>query len=139
MHCDYYIFTQAIKDKKKMLLNYFDEKLKLNFTRLCVPVHYGSSRTKRGDLDWYYLWDLGGEIGKRFLVLSPSHIVSMELTKEAFGPQELISMEPMREKDSGLAKRLVEKIRKTSLSKKKEPTEESNSTASAKVNTDEKN
>jgi len=126
-----------------MLLNYFDEKHRLNFARLCVPVDYSSSRTEGGDLDCYYLWDLGGESGKRFLALSPSQIVSMENTKEAFGPQELISMGPMREKDSGLAKRLakrlVEKIRKTSLSKKKEPTEESNSTASANVNTDEKN
>ena len=125
-----------------MLLNYFDEKHRLNFARLCVPVDCSSSRTEGGDLDCYYLWDLGGESGKRFLALSPSQIVSMELTKEAFGPQELISMEPMREKDSGLAKlaeRFVEKIRKTSLSKKKEPTEESNSTDSANVNTDEKN
>jgi len=128
MHSDHHIFVRAIKDKKKVLLDYFDEKIKLNFAKLCVPVHYKSSRTEGGDLDCYYLWDSGGKIGERFLGLSPSQIISMELTEETFDPQKIISMEPTREKDSELAKLaecLVEKIRKTSLSEEKEPTEES--------------
>lgn len=169
MHHDHDIFVRATKDKRKVLLDYFDDKHKLNFNRLCLPVYYSQAQTEGDNLDCYYLWDLASGKDKRFLGLPPSQIVSMELTEEAFDPAEFItlnggdstetkagqhdngstvdskestSMKPAPEKDSKIAKlteHLVDKIRQTGLSRKKEPAEDSTNTAGLNANTEKEN
>ena len=169
MHHDHDILIRAIKDKRKVLLNYFDDKHRLNFNRLCLPLHYSQGQTEGDNTDCYYLCDLASGKDKCFLDLSPSQIVSVELTKEVFDPAEFItlnggdsaetkagqrdngstvdskkstSMKPASEKDGKVAKltrHLVDKMGQTSLSRKKEPAEETNNTASRSVNTEEEN
>ncbi|GAH42700.1 unnamed protein product, partial [marine sediment metagenome] len=79
MHRDHDIFVRAINDRRKVVLNYLNDKHRLNCNRLCVPVYYSPTPTEEGDFDCYYLWDLKDDIGKRFLGLPPSQIMSMEL------------------------------------------------------------
>lgn len=93
MHRHHGIFVRAINERRKVVLNYFDDEHRLNPDRVCIPLYYSPSRTEEGDFDCYYLWDLKNDIGKRFLGLPPSRIVSIEieLTEETFDAAEYIA------------------------------------------------
>ena len=84
MYLDHDIFIQAIKKRRKVVLNYFDDEHRLNSDRVCIPLNYSPSRPEEGDFDCYYIWDLKNDIGKRFLGLPPSQIVSIKLTELVF-------------------------------------------------------
>jgi len=166
MHHDHDIFVRVTKDKRKVLLDYLDDKHKLNFNRLCIPLYYSPSRAEDDDSDCYHLWDFEGSVGKRFLALPPSQIVHIELTEQPFKPGDYItagrnatetkaeqygngstvdskestSMKPAPEKDSEIiAEHLIDKIRQTSVSRKKEPAEDSTNTAGLNANTEKEN
>jgi hypothetical protein len=143
MHIDHNIFVKGIQSTRKITLTYFDNEIKLNFTKLSVPLYYRPSRHVGNDSDCYYFWFSEAAGAKHFLELPASHIVSMDLTDEVFDPERLtISDEAMSDnktekqkleyKDSTstepasaeydeiakLAKHLAAKIKASSLSGK---------------------
>ena len=83
MHCHHNIFVEAIRDKKKVRLTFLSEERGDSTKKLCGPVSYSASVVEK-DLGCYYLWDFDSDTGNHFLALSPSQIVSMELTEEPF-------------------------------------------------------
>lgn len=83
MHCHHNIFVEAIRDKKKVRLTFLSEERGDSTKKLCGPVFYSASVVEK-DLGCYCLWDFESNTGNHFLALSPSQIVSMELTKEPF-------------------------------------------------------
>ena len=167
MHRDHDIFVRAIKDKRKVKLVFLSDAGGNNAEKLCGPILY-SPPAPAGESDWYYLWDFEGSSDKRVLGLPSNKIVSMEPTEETFNSgnfispegnlaenkarqynngstmdsEESILMEPMCEKEGDiaeLARHLVNKIRETCLSERKETVEEGGNTASQNVDTEQKN
>ena len=90
MHCHHNIFVEAIRDKKKVRLTFLTKERGGKRQKLCGPVFYSASVVEK-DLGCYYLWDFESNTGNHFLALSPSQIVSMELTEEPFGLVEFFT------------------------------------------------
>lgn len=84
MHKDHDVFIEGIEQEKRLELTFFNRKLRRDVVSLCAPLHYGKSLAGVDDMDCYYLWDFEAEKGSNFLALSPSQIVSMELTEDDF-------------------------------------------------------
>jgi len=119
MHSDHSIFVLGIQKRRKIKLTYFDNEIKLNFTKLSIPLHYRSPRAEGDYSDCYYFWVPEADADKHFLCLSPSQIVSMDLTDEAFDPGKLTINE------GGMANNQTEKQNIDSKSSMpKEPTSE---------------
>jgi len=84
MHSVHTIFVQAIQNCRKIKLTYFDNEIKLNLTKLSIPLHHRPLRVEGVESDFYYFWMSKADECKRFLRLSASQILSMDLTDEAF-------------------------------------------------------
>jgi len=89
MHQDHDKFTQAVKDRRKVIITYFSGEYNLSLTKLCVPLQY-SPPGEEEDPDYYYLWDSEGDVGMRVLAFPSSHITYMELSDDGFDPDEYI-------------------------------------------------
>ena len=92
MHRDHDVFIQGIEQEKRLELAFFSRKHRRDVVSLCAPLHYSKGIAAGDGTDCYYLWDLEAEKGSNFLALSPSQIVSMELTEEAFRVQDFSGM-----------------------------------------------
>ena len=89
MHNDHNIFVLGIQKHRKIRLTYFDHEIKLNFTKLSIPLHCHLPRGEYIGSGFYYFWVSETDDGKHFLGLSASKIVSMDLTDETFDPERL--------------------------------------------------
>ena len=101
MHRDHKIFIQAIKDKKKVIIKYRDDKTSDTFTKVCRPLFY-IPVGGQNDSAHYYFWDSEkGETGNIFWA-TPAQIISMEPTQESFEPSgfTLVRGEELSERDS---------------------------------------
>jgi hypothetical protein len=88
MHRDHNIFVRSLEREAKVKLTYFNRKHRRKVFSLCAPLYFSKSLTGQEEQDCYYLWDFEAEKGSNFLSLSPSQIVGMELTDEAFDTQD---------------------------------------------------
>ena len=84
IHRDHDIFIQGINQKRKVKLTFFSIERRRKIVRLCAPMYYSEGQTRGDDLARYYLWDFESGKGKRFLSLSPSRIMRIELAEEFF-------------------------------------------------------
>lgn len=103
MHRDHDVFIQLVERETKLKLTFFCRKHRRDVVSLCAPLHYskgpaGPSTGAEEELECYYLWDFEAEKGSNFLALSPSEIVSMELTEDIFHVQEFYSLSKPAEK-----------------------------------------
>jgi hypothetical protein len=100
MHRDHDVFIQGIEQEKRLKLTFFSRKHRRDVVSLCAPLHYSKGLAAGDEMDCYYLWDLEAAKGSNFLALSPSQIVSMELTEEAFHVQDFSGMSNPGEKST---------------------------------------
>ena len=98
MHSDHDIFIQGIEQEKRLELTFFSRKHRRQAVSLCAPLHYSKGIAAGDEMDCYYLWDFEAEKGSNFLALSPSQIVSMELTEDAFRVQDFSGLSNPAEK-----------------------------------------
>lgn len=98
MHKDHDVFIQSVERETKLKLTFFSRKHRREVVSPCAPLHYSKGLTVGDELGCYYLWDFGAEKGSNFLALSPSEIVSMELTEDIFHVQEFYSLSKPAEK-----------------------------------------
>ena len=98
MHSDHDYFLIGIERETKLKLTFFSRKHNRDVVSLCAPLHYSKGLAAGDELDCYYLWDFEAEKGSNFLALSPSQIVSMELTEEAFRVQDFSGLSKPAEK-----------------------------------------
>ena len=97
MHKDHDVFIQGIEQEKRLELTFFSTKHRREVISLCAPLHYskspaGSAASAEDELECYFLWDFRANRGSNFLALSPSEIVSMQLTEDVFRVQEFYSL-----------------------------------------------
>lgn len=88
MHRDHDVFVRSVERETKLKLTFFSRKHRREIVSLCAPLHFSKSPAGQDDQDCYYLWDFGAEKANNFLALSPSQLVSMELTDEVFHTRE---------------------------------------------------
>jgi hypothetical protein len=85
MHRGHSIFIQAIKDKKKVLIEHRNDTGHDTRTKVCCPLFYIPANSQ-DDCANYYFWDgERGEKGKIFWA-APEQIVRMGPTQESFDP-----------------------------------------------------
>jgi len=85
MHQDHKIFIQAIKDKKKVLVQHHDDTGKSTHTKVYRPLFYIPKNGHTGSAH-YYFWDGGkGKEGNIFRVVA-EQIVRIGQTQESFEP-----------------------------------------------------
>jgi len=90
MHDNHNIFVRAIEHQTRVKLTFYSRKQGRNIVSSCAPLHYSEAVGTGQDKDCYYFWDFQAEKGSNFLALSPSRIVSIEPTQDAFRVQELV-------------------------------------------------
>jgi hypothetical protein len=101
MHRDHKIFIQAIKDKKKVIIEQLNDSDREKRTKVCRPLFYIPASSQDGCAH-YYFWDgERGEKGNIFWV-TPAQIVSIEPTQQSFDPSgfTLMSDEELPRRDS---------------------------------------
>ena len=90
MHENHDIFARGMERQTKVKLTFSSRKHRENIVRPCAPLHYSEGVGSGDDKDCYYFWDFEAGKGSNFLHLSPSQIVSMEPTEDAFRVEELV-------------------------------------------------
>lgn len=90
MHRDHDIFVQAIKEKRKIWLTFFNKADGDTQVRLSIPMDYEPHGIEE-ETSRYYLWDTDKSINGSFIILFPNNIVSMKLDKGTFDPAAFIT------------------------------------------------
>lgn len=90
MHENHNIFVRAMEHQTRVKLTFYSRKQCRNIVSSCAPLYYSEGVGTGEDKDCYYFWDFEAQKGNNFLALSPSRIVSIEPTQDAFRVQELV-------------------------------------------------
>ena len=83
------VFITALREKKKLLVTYYNRKHGAFLTKMCVPIQHIGPLSEHGS-EYFYFWDEESDIGERLFGLPPSEIESMEQTEELFDPNNYI-------------------------------------------------
>ena len=83
------IFVQAQTERRKILITYFSGQYNLFLTKLCIPIRHLNLRSEYGP-DFFYFWDDEADVGERIIGLPPSEIKHIEITDEAYNPNDYI-------------------------------------------------
>lgn len=89
MHSDHEVFERGILQRRKIRLTSASEELGREMVSLCAPLYYKRGRDDTNEPVCYYMWDFEATAGYNFAALSPSEIVSMELTDNCFELEEI--------------------------------------------------
>ena len=94
MHRHHDIFIQAIRERIKIRLIYYDGPFCHGFhAKSVIPMDYNPGRRITDESDSYHFWDSNfeeEETNGAHLVLKSNHIEMMQLDKETFEPAELM-------------------------------------------------
>lgn len=85
------VFTQAIRDKRKVRLTFFSKEDGHALVRTCAPLDFGPSRRAHDKSDRFHLWDYDSDTRRHTLSLLPNQVISIEILSETFDPEELIT------------------------------------------------
>lgn len=70
-------------------MTFLGNERRRNVADQCAPLYYSRGKVEGDGLDCYYLWDFEADESYNFMALSPSQIISMELTEHTFSLDEL--------------------------------------------------
>jgi len=91
VHSEHDIFAKGVEQRRRLKVTFLGNERRRNVSGQCAPLYYSRGKVEGDGLDCYYLWDFEADEGYNFMDLSPSQIISMELTKDAFSLDELDS------------------------------------------------
>jgi len=90
MHSNHDSFERGILQNRKISLTFLtDDHPYHEVTSTCGPLYYSRGRPEADEPECYYFWDFEAQEGYNFLALTPSEIVSMELTQDSFEYAEI--------------------------------------------------
>lgn len=99
MHRDHDVFVQAIRDRIKIRLIYYDGPFCRSFhAKSVVPMDYNPGQRITDESDSYQFWDFEEGTKGSHLLLKPNQIESMKLDKETFEPAEIRKRLPLEDK-----------------------------------------
>lgn len=85
------VFTQAIRDKRKVRLTFFSKEDGHALVRTCAPLDFGPSRRARDKSDRFHLWDYDSDTRNHVLSLPPHQVMNLEILDETFDPADLVT------------------------------------------------
>ena len=91
MHCDHDIFTQAIKEKRKVKVAFLSDEDGCSQVKLCAPVDFEPCGVIGEESSRYYFWDFEKGTNGAPLILEPNQISSVKLHKETFNPAKFVT------------------------------------------------
>lgn len=98
VHNDHDVFIRGIEQKRRLKLTFFCRDKLQHIVRQCAPLHYSKGKAKGDGLDCYYIWVFEAVRDGHFLALLPLQIITMELTEETFGLEDIDSRQRQKEK-----------------------------------------
>jgi hypothetical protein len=84
-------FIEAIKEQKKVRVQFYSQPDSGVLDRVCAPLEYGPGGGSKDGLNLYWLWDYAGDTGSYRLGLVPQQIVDLQVLGEVFDPAQLTS------------------------------------------------
>jgi hypothetical protein len=91
VHSEHDIFAKGVEQRRRLKVTVLGNERRRNVAGQCAPLYYSRGKVEGDGLDCYYLWNFEADEGYNFMALSPSQIISMELTEIAFSLDELDS------------------------------------------------
>lgn len=95
-------FLEALKEKRKVRVQFYSLPDSGVLDRVCAPIDYGLGGTINDGLNRYWLWDYASDTGTYMLGLVPQQIVGLHVLGESFDPAQLTtnsSPEPLAPTD----------------------------------------
>ena len=83
-------FLEALKEKRKVRVQFYSQPDSGVLDRVCAPLDYGLGSETQDGLNRYWLWDYAGAEESRTLGLVPQQIVEMQLLSEGFDPAQVV-------------------------------------------------
>ena len=67
MHADHQVFLDAIANKRRLSVRFFDPKQKREHVRTCAPLDFGPLRGAKDGFERYQLWALEAALSRCLL------------------------------------------------------------------------
>ena len=81
-------FLEALKEKKKVRVQFYSLPDSGVLDHICAPMDYGPGSQSKDGLHRYWLWDYASETGNHTLGLVPQQIVALHPLGEQFDPAQ---------------------------------------------------
>lgn len=91
MHADHQTFLDAIRDKRRLSVSFFDRKEKKKRVCVCAPLDFGPLRGALDEAPRYQLWDLEGKRKPHNIVVLAEDLERLEPIEGTFDPAAIIT------------------------------------------------
>jgi hypothetical protein len=88
-------FIEAIKEKKKISLQFYSTADSGVIDLICAPTDYGPGAGTQDGVNRYWFWDYTGNTGSPTLGLLPEQVLDIRILGEVFDPAEFALPLPM--------------------------------------------
>ena len=82
-------FIDSIRDRKRVLLQFYSTPDNSVLNRVCAPLEYGPGIDLKDVLNRYWIWDYAAQPGSHRIGLVPEQIVKLQISGESFDPTQL--------------------------------------------------
>jgi len=87
-------FLEAIKEKRKVRVQFYSQPDSGVLDRVCAPMDYGLGSETNDGLNRYWLWDYASNTGLNPLGLLPQQIEDLQVLGEPFDPAQFVINPP---------------------------------------------
>lgn len=87
-------FIAALKEKRKVRVQFYSKADSGVLDRVCAPMDYGPGSGNKDGLNRYWLWDYASKTGSHTLGLMPQQIVDLQVLGELFAPTDFTTEPP---------------------------------------------
>jgi hypothetical protein len=94
MHRDHQVFIAAIRNTKKIRLQFFSKEDKRELIRTCAPLDFSPSRRAKDQSDRYHCWNYDSDVKRHTLSLLPIQVISITELNEVFDPTDIVTWTP---------------------------------------------
>jgi hypothetical protein len=81
-------FLEALKEKRKVRVQFYSKPDSGVLDRVCAPLDYGPGGETQDGLNRYWLWDYASDTGTHTVGLLPQQIVDLQVLGEVFDPAQ---------------------------------------------------
>lgn len=91
MHAQHQTFLDAIAQKRRLSVRFFDKKEGKERTRVCAPLDFGPLRGATDTRDRYQLWDLEGKRKPLNIPLLEEDMLDVKVLDDTFDPAAIVT------------------------------------------------
>src|SRR6476660_1140783 len=89
-------FIEAIKEKKKISVQFYSTADSGVIDLICAPTDYGPGAGAQDGVNRYWFWDYTSNTGSPILGLLPKQVLDIRVLGEIFDPADLRALPPTR-------------------------------------------